>query len=192
MRIDARAAAEAAEAAEVFSALADKSFTLAGHWNLALGAFLMATGSGVIGYFLAPRLGIAPKVLVITMMFNNCGNLGLPHCHMGKLRAGKGRNITDRIGILHVLYAHQRVDSYKVVVICNAKVVQDRLAPERRQEHQQVVTDTMVIGRNHLVLVHLDYRDIVKNIYVMTGKGRLQLFVKVCTAKSRAQRLRQY
>ena len=59
----------------VFSALADKSFTLAGHWNLALGAFLMAAGSGVIGYLLAPRLGIAPKVLVITMMFNNCGNL---------------------------------------------------------------------------------------------------------------------
>lgn len=62
----------------VFSALADKSFTLAGHWNLALGAFLMAAGSGIIGYFLAPRLGIAPNALVITMMFNNCGNLGLP------------------------------------------------------------------------------------------------------------------
>lgn len=62
----------------VFSAMADKSFTLAGHWNLALGAFLMAAGSGIIGRLLAPRLGIAPKVLVITMMFNNCGNLGLP------------------------------------------------------------------------------------------------------------------
>jgi predicted permease len=62
----------------VFSALADKSFTLAGHWNLALGAFLMAVGSGIIGRLLAPRVGIAPNALVITMMFNNCGNLGLP------------------------------------------------------------------------------------------------------------------
>jgi predicted permease len=62
----------------VFSALADKSFTLAGHWNLALGAFLMAVGSGIIGRMLAPRVGIAPNALVITMMFNNCGNLGLP------------------------------------------------------------------------------------------------------------------
>lgn len=62
----------------VFSALADQSFTLAGHWNLALGAFLMAVGSGIIGWWLAPRLKVAPKVLVITMMFNNCGNLGLP------------------------------------------------------------------------------------------------------------------
>jgi predicted permease len=62
----------------VFSALADKSFTLAGHWSLALGTFLMAVGSGVIGRLIAPRLGVTPNALVITMMFNNCGNLGLP------------------------------------------------------------------------------------------------------------------
>jgi len=66
----------------VFSALADKSFTLAGHWSLALGTFLMAAGSGIVGRLLAPRMGVTPNALVITMMFNNCGNLGLPLAYL--------------------------------------------------------------------------------------------------------------
>lgn len=62
----------------VFSALADQSFELAGHQGLALGAFLAIVGSGLAGWAIAHAAGISSKVLVPTMMFNNCGNLGLP------------------------------------------------------------------------------------------------------------------
>ena len=62
----------------VFSALADRSFELAGHQALALGAFLIIVGSGLAGWMLARVTAISPKVLVPTLMFNNCGNLGLP------------------------------------------------------------------------------------------------------------------
>ncbi|MBU3737219.1 MAG: AEC family transporter [Methylobacterium sp.] len=62
----------------VFSALADQSFELAGHQWLALGAFLMIAGSGVAAWALARTAAISPKVLVPALMFNNCGNLGLP------------------------------------------------------------------------------------------------------------------
>lgn len=62
----------------VFSALADKSFDLIGHWVFALAAFLIMVGSGLIGWGVAKLTGISHKVLVPTTMFNNCGNLGLP------------------------------------------------------------------------------------------------------------------
>jgi hypothetical protein len=62
----------------VFSALADRSFALTGHQGLALGAFLMIIGSGLAGWAIAKSSGISPKILVPSMMFNNCGNLGLP------------------------------------------------------------------------------------------------------------------
>lgn len=62
----------------VFSALADRSFTLAGHQAYALGAFLMILGCGGIGWLVARTAGISPKVLVPTTMFSNSANLGLP------------------------------------------------------------------------------------------------------------------
>lgn len=62
----------------VFSALADRSFDLAGHQAFALGAFLMIASCGVIGWLVARFSGISPKVLVPTTMFNNSANLGLP------------------------------------------------------------------------------------------------------------------
>lgn len=62
----------------VFSALADRSFDLAGHQVFAIGAFLMIVGSGLIAFMVAKVSGISHKVLVPTAMFNNCGNLGLP------------------------------------------------------------------------------------------------------------------
>lgn len=62
----------------VFSALADRSFDLAGHQAFALGAFLMIVGSGLIAWLVARASGLSPKALVPTAMFNNCGNLGLP------------------------------------------------------------------------------------------------------------------
>jgi len=62
----------------VFSALADRSFDLAGHQAFALGAFLMIMGCGVTGWLVARASGIPAKVLVPTTMFNNSANLGLP------------------------------------------------------------------------------------------------------------------
>ena len=62
----------------VFSALADQSFVLTGHQDLALGAFFIIVGSGLAGWMIASFSGISSKVLVPTLMFNNCGNLGLP------------------------------------------------------------------------------------------------------------------
>ncbi len=62
----------------VFSALADRSFTLGGHQAFAIGAFFMILGCGVIGWLVSRVTGISPKVLVPTSMFNNSANLGLP------------------------------------------------------------------------------------------------------------------
>ena len=62
----------------VFSALADRSFDLAGHWAFALGAFFMIVGCGVVGWLVARASGIPAKVIVPTTMFNNSANLGLP------------------------------------------------------------------------------------------------------------------
>jgi predicted permease len=62
----------------VFSALADRSFDLAGNQAFAIGAFLMIVGCGAIGWLVAHISGIPPKVLVPTAMFSNSANLGLP------------------------------------------------------------------------------------------------------------------
>jgi predicted permease len=62
----------------VFAAMADKSFDLAANWGLAVGAVVGVVGSGLAGRGLARLLGSAPKTFVPPMMFNNCGNLGLP------------------------------------------------------------------------------------------------------------------
>lgn len=62
----------------VFSALADRSFDLAGHQAFAIGAFFMMLGCGAIGWLVARFSGIPAKVLVPTTMFSNSANLGLP------------------------------------------------------------------------------------------------------------------
>jgi len=62
----------------VFSALADRSFDLAGHQAFAIGAFFMIVGCGVIGWLVARISAIPAKVIVPTTMFNNSANLGLP------------------------------------------------------------------------------------------------------------------
>lgn len=62
----------------VFAALADKSFDLVANQALAWGALIMVLGSGLVAWPLARFLGVAPRTFVPPMMFNNCGNLGLP------------------------------------------------------------------------------------------------------------------
>lgn len=62
----------------VFAALAREDFRLGEYTPLALATFVVVVGSGLLGWALARALGIASKTLVPPMMFNNCGNLGLP------------------------------------------------------------------------------------------------------------------
>lgn len=62
----------------VFAALANKEFRIAEFGSLAVATLLMVIGSGAAGYVLARLSGIAPKSFVPPLMFNNCGNLGLP------------------------------------------------------------------------------------------------------------------
>lgn len=62
----------------VFAALADKSFDLLAYQKLAWAALFMVAGSGLAGWGIARAAGVAPRTFVPPMMFNNCGNLGLP------------------------------------------------------------------------------------------------------------------
>jgi predicted permease len=62
----------------VFAALATKSFDLAAHAGLALGALGVILGSGLLAWGLAHALGEQPKTFVPPMMFVNAGNMGLP------------------------------------------------------------------------------------------------------------------
>lgn len=62
----------------VFATLADKSFDLAANQAMAWGALLMIAGSGALGWAVARALGVQVRTFVPPMMFNNCGNLGLP------------------------------------------------------------------------------------------------------------------
>ncbi len=62
----------------IFGALANKSFQIMEYLPL-LGATVVAVfGSGLLGWGVARALGVAPRTFVPPMMFNNCGNLGLP------------------------------------------------------------------------------------------------------------------
>jgi len=62
----------------VFGAMASKDFRIADYLPLLLAGFGMIVASGLIGWAVARSSGIAPRTLVPPMMFNNCGNLGLP------------------------------------------------------------------------------------------------------------------
>jgi malate permease and related proteins len=62
----------------VFSALAAKDFDLAQNAMLILAGILIALGSGLIAWPVARMLGYDPRSFVPPMMYNNCGNMGLP------------------------------------------------------------------------------------------------------------------
>ena len=61
-----------------FVALASRSFDPATYAPLVLAALVLIAGSGLAAWAAARLAGIEPKTLVPPMMFNNCGNLGLP------------------------------------------------------------------------------------------------------------------
>ena len=62
----------------VFGALVGKDFRLGEYLPLLFATVVIIVGSGVAGWAVARAAGIATKTLVPPMMFNNCGNLGLP------------------------------------------------------------------------------------------------------------------
>ena len=62
----------------VFGALASKDFRVDEFMPLALATFIVVVGSGALGWLIARALGVSVKTFVPPMMFNNCGNLGLP------------------------------------------------------------------------------------------------------------------
>lgn len=62
----------------VFSAFASKDFDITAYGGLLLGALLIVLGSGVIAWPIARLLRVSPRTFVPPMMFNNCGNMGLP------------------------------------------------------------------------------------------------------------------
>jgi len=62
----------------VYSALAAKDFRIADHTLLLFGSAVLILGGGLLAWPLARAVGAQPRTLVPVVMFNNCGNMGLP------------------------------------------------------------------------------------------------------------------
>ncbi len=62
----------------IFSALASKDFDLEANRALILGAIGVVAGSGLLAWPFAKLLHEDVRTFVPPMMFNNCGNMGLP------------------------------------------------------------------------------------------------------------------
>ena len=62
----------------IFSALSSKSFDVTGSGRLMLGSVGIVLGSGLLAWPVARWLRLSPRTFVPPMMFNNCGNMGLP------------------------------------------------------------------------------------------------------------------
>ena len=62
----------------LFSALASKDFDLVANLPLILAGLLISLGSGLIAWPIARLLGYDPRTFVPPMIYNNCGNMGVP------------------------------------------------------------------------------------------------------------------
>lgn len=62
----------------VFSALASRGFSIEGFVSLGAATLVVVIGSGAVAWLMAKVLRIELRTLVPPIMFNNCGNLGLP------------------------------------------------------------------------------------------------------------------
>ncbi len=62
----------------IVGALSSRSFDLAANAGLVAGALLVVLGSGLLAWPLSRWLGVSGRTFVPPMMFNNCGNMGLP------------------------------------------------------------------------------------------------------------------
>lgn len=62
----------------IFSALASKDFDIRQNAALIAGSVGVVIGSGLLAWPVARLLRVDPRTFVPPMMFNNCGNMGLP------------------------------------------------------------------------------------------------------------------
>jgi malate permease and related proteins len=62
----------------VYAALASKDFRIAEYDKLLIGSAVLILGGGLLAWPLARITGAQPRTLVPVVMFNNCGNMGLP------------------------------------------------------------------------------------------------------------------
>ncbi|HVO87452.1 MAG TPA: AEC family transporter [Casimicrobiaceae bacterium] len=62
----------------IFSALTSRDFEVGEHVLLMIGTVAVVLGSGLVAWPVARALRVDPKTFVPPMMFNNCGNMGLP------------------------------------------------------------------------------------------------------------------
>ena len=62
----------------VFSALASKDFDVGANLRLMVGSVGVVLGSGLLAWPVARMLKVDYRTFVPSMMFNNCGNMGLP------------------------------------------------------------------------------------------------------------------
>lgn len=62
----------------VFSALAAKEFDLVHNSSLILAGVLISLGSGLLAWPVVRLLGYDARTFIPPMMYNNCGNMGLP------------------------------------------------------------------------------------------------------------------
>jgi len=74
----------------IFSALASKEFDVAANWRLMVASVGVVIGSGLIAWPLARWMRVDPRTLVPPVMFNNCGNMGLPLAALAYGTAGFG------------------------------------------------------------------------------------------------------
>jgi malate permease and related proteins len=72
----------------IFSALAGKDFDLAANRVLILGSIAIVVGSGLLAWPIARLLREDKRTFVPPMMFNNCGNMGLPLAVLAYGQAG--------------------------------------------------------------------------------------------------------
>ena len=62
----------------VYTALASKDFHITEHLPLLMGGTGLILGGGLLAWPVARLFGAQPRTLVPVVMFNNCGNMGLP------------------------------------------------------------------------------------------------------------------
>jgi predicted permease len=74
----------------IFSALSSKAFEVRDDAPLMLGSIGIVLGSGILAYPIARLLRENPRTFVPPMMFNNCGNMGLPLAVLAFGEAGFG------------------------------------------------------------------------------------------------------
>ncbi len=74
----------------IFSALSSKSFDIRGDAPLMLGSVGVVLGSGLLAWPIAKWLREDARTFVPPMMFNNCGNMGLPLAVLAYGEAGFG------------------------------------------------------------------------------------------------------